>query len=57
MSEKMEVKRDATERQTCYIVTKMAWSGLVRDACGNCDATVPSGATQCPTCGCRIANA
>lgn len=39
---------------TCYVVVRQAWSGLIRDACSYCDVTVPEDAICCPACGSRI---
>lgn len=48
--------RKTQARETCYVIAKQAWSGLIRDACDYCDVTVPAEATECPGCGRVIAN-
>lgn len=57
---KMVVERkggqQAQGRETCYVVTKQAWSGLTRDACSHCDVSVPADATECPRCGRLVLN-
>lgn len=48
--------RNEKATETCYIVVKQAWSGLIRDACSYCDVTIPAEATHCPTCGRLVTN-